>query len=774
MAVDDDIGSAPTAAGTGPSSPSASSADAPPSLIADRYEIVALLGAGGMGRVYRAHDRALDETVALKLMRRELLDTPGVLERFRQEVKLARRVTHTNVVRTFDFGQHGADHFLTMEFIDGRSLARLLDEGLLPLPQLLSIARAACAGIAAAHAAGVLHRDLKPDNVLVAKTGRIAITDFGIAQVSADLSRPAETFVGTPAYMAPEQVEGTPFGPSGDVYAFGAILFEMATGARPFAGRDPFAVAHARLTKPAPDPRELAAVPDVLADVISRCLAREPNMRFADGSELGVALAAISLAQAAPRAVGAQPAAVPGKTSRTVALLPLRAVGDLAEIADGLTEEIIDALTQSRDLRVRPLASVRSASSASASIEDIGRALGVDVIVDGSVRRRGEEIRIAARAIGAVDGFQLWASHVDTAPTGLLAAGDEVARAIARAITVELDVPARAAGNAEATALYLESKAKLRLAWVDGTLDQPLADLERAHAIDPTDANIIATLSMTLARTAFYGRSENLPRAQELAERAVALAPASADAHVALGSAALYAPRIPDAGRALARAVTYAPGHAMAQGLLGAILLEANALRAGLEHLEAAYAIDPSGTAGVDLARALVYLGRESEVQEFIERGKLGNIHVRLMLNARFAMWRGETYDIKSTSDERVVIRDFPQYIDIVEHVHRTRSFRPGEQEALRQGMMVSNRRLRATRCQFMTEYLLFTGAVDAALEYLQLSVDAGLQDYCWIERCPLFTPLRGRADFDALAAVVAERARQVLAAVGEVLRLPS
>src|SRR4051794_1587602 len=172
---------------------------------------------GGMGRVYRAHDRTLDETVALKLLRRELADVPGMLERFRQEVKLARRVTSPHVVRTFDLGQHGDEHFLTMELVEGRSLAQLIDDGPLHITDLLRIARAMAAGIAAAHGTGVLHRDLKPDNVLVGKDGRVAITDFGIARASAAPRETVDRFIGTPAYMSPEQVESSPdIGPPAD------------------------------------------------------------------------------------------------------------------------------------------------------------------------------------------------------------------------------------------------------------------------------------------------------------------------------------------------------------------------------------------------------------------------------------------------------------------------------------------------------------------------------------------------------------------------------
>jgi hypothetical protein len=177
--------------------------------------------------------------------------------------------------------------------------------------------------------------------------------------------------------------------------------------------------------------------------------------------------------------------------------------------------------------------------------------------------------------------------------------------------------------------------------------------------------------------------------------------------------------------------------------------------------------------AGGDLARALVYVGREAELSDRLDRSSAKDIHMRLT-QGRFAMWRGETFDLQPTTEEHGMVRDVPRYVEFAEHVYRTRAFRPGDLELLTPGIMVANPRLRATRCQFMAEFLLFIGDVDKAISFIRDSVDAGLQDHCWLERCPMFAPLYGRADFEELRSIVAERARQVLGAVGEVLSLPS
>jgi serine/threonine-protein kinase len=236
-----------------------------------------------MGSVYRARDVELDEVVALKILSRELIDEPGMLTRFRQEVKLARKVTHQNVARTFDIGEHEGTKFLTMEFVEGESLrARLAREGRLRIADVLELAEGICAGLAAAHAAGVVHRDLKPDNVLIAHEGRrVVLTDFGIARAVGGGHRTFGAPIGTPAYMAPEQVEGAPdVDARADLYALGTMLYELLTGTPAWSGESPYVVAAKRLYAPPPDPRTLRPdVPEPLALLVLRCMARDRAAR---------------------------------------------------------------------------------------------------------------------------------------------------------------------------------------------------------------------------------------------------------------------------------------------------------------------------------------------------------------------------------------------------------------------------------------------------------------------------------------------------------------
>jgi serine/threonine-protein kinase len=722
---------------------------------------------GGMGRVYRAHDGKLDEVVALKMLRKELVGRADMLERFRQEVKLARRVTSPHVVRTFDLGEHGDEVFLTMEYIEGRSLAHRIEAGPMPVEDVIRIGRAVASGMAAAHATGVLHRDLKPDNVLIGKDERIAITDFGIARAaSANPDATADRFVGTPAYMAPEQVESVArLTPAVDVYAFGAILFEMLTNRRPFVGSNALAVAVARLLEPPPDPRSLRAMPDPLAALVLRCLAREAGDRYADGAALEAALASLG-----SLATNTLPAAslpvVPEKSARSVAIIPLRASGDLAEVADGLGEEIVDALSMSRRLRVRPLGALRSRAADSDPTE-LGKSLGVDVVVEGSIRRRGDRVRVSARVISVGDSFQLWANHVDAAPDGLLAACDEIVRAIATALTIELALPERPALAAHLAEVYLEAKAHLRAGWFQGDVSHVIAALDQVIAQAPDDPSMTALLATALARSGFLAHPENLARARPLAERAVALAPSSGDAQLALAFSALYSGDSARAAGAFARAVRIAPGLALAQALLGGMLLDANQVDDSIAHLEAAVSIDPNNVQITDLARAYCYAGRFDEGIGMLKRQPI-NAFVEYLLG-RLENWRGQRYQFRVVSA--------PGLIPMQRKLQAlgARSYSTGivtDEDVVEYNAIVAQvpLRWRAAQSQYIAELYASVGRQESALDMVRISVDAGMHDICWLERCPLLEPLRAMPAFEPLAIVARERAKTVVAAIRDAM----
>ncbi|HET9988911.1 MAG TPA: serine/threonine-protein kinase, partial [Kofleriaceae bacterium] len=255
--------------------------------LGERYDILELIGSGGMGAVYRARDRELDELVALKVIRADFADVPAIVDRFRSEVKLARRVTHHNVARTFELGNADGVMFCTMELVEGESLtARLRRERKLSVADAVAIATAVCDGLAAAHARDVIHRDIKPDNVLLAADGRVVVADFGVAAIGvgerAELS-------GTPAYMAPEQARGEPPTPAADVYAVGLVLYEMVTGRRAFIGDTTKILADKEVVDRVA--AGLGDLPAELAEVIGRATMREREHRLQSAGQLARALA---------------------------------------------------------------------------------------------------------------------------------------------------------------------------------------------------------------------------------------------------------------------------------------------------------------------------------------------------------------------------------------------------------------------------------------------------------------------------------------------------
>src|SRR3989442_14051598 len=279
------LSSAASVATASPSGPHV----APGSVFSGRYDVLGTIGKGGMGVVYRARDRQLDEIVALKVLRSDVLqDDPTLLERFKREIKLARRITHRNVLRTHDFGETEGTPYISMEYLEGVTLKDLIrGKGALPLPVGLRIAKQMCLGLEAAHQEGVVHRDIKPQNMLIIpETGDLKIMDFGIARVSEMKAGAAGltstgTVMGTPDYMPPEQAQGQPADFRSDIYSLGMVFYEIFTGHLPFSGDSVMAVVLAHIQKPAPAPRQAnPAIPPELEAVILRCMEKSPSKRY--------------------------------------------------------------------------------------------------------------------------------------------------------------------------------------------------------------------------------------------------------------------------------------------------------------------------------------------------------------------------------------------------------------------------------------------------------------------------------------------------------------
>ena len=514
---------------------------APGTLLAGRYEIRAILGAGGMGVVYRAFDRELSIEVALKVLRPELGADAGAVERFRRELRLAREVSHRQVVRIHDIGEHEGMRFLTMQFVEGRSLREILErDGRLPVEKCVAIVRDLAEGLAAAHAAGIVHRDLKPANVLIDSSGRATITDFGVARSFAGdgLTR-AGAIVGTPEYLSPEQIAGDAVDGRADLYALGLVFYEMLSGELPFRSGSQAETLAQRLAGRARDISETGVrVSPRLRAVLRKCLESRPSRRYPDaralladldaastagGSRRGrrvaaaVAVAAAALAGAAlllprvrkppsPRAAAPSPVLA----RHALAVLPLADESGDASLAwtkTGVAEMLAADLSESPRLRVldsmRVLSSLRdlhfSAPFDDRSVRELARLWGVDRIVAGSLRKAGERLRIDLRLVALDAGGAVRSEFVSgeaPAREGLFGSVTGLAAALRSRLGVPdapRPAPDREAASLEAARAYEEG----RLSLARGDEIHAAPAFERAAQLDPRFAAAYERLAQT-------------------------------------------------------------------------------------------------------------------------------------------------------------------------------------------------------------------------------------------------------------------------------------
>jgi eukaryotic-like serine/threonine-protein kinase len=750
----------------------------PPTRLAGRYELLGLLGSGGMGSVYRARDTELGEIVALKILRPELLYSPEALVHFRREVSLARRVTHRNVARTFDIGEHDGVRFLTMELVEGRSLAALIEAERLDFGQFLHIGVEICRGLEAAHAAGVLHLDLKPDNVFLANDGRLVIGDFGIARAVGQVEARG-IIAGTPLYMAPEQVTGDDLDEAADIYALGTILYEMLTSVPAWRGSTPIAVASARLLRPPPDPRALRDdIPEEIASVVLRAMARDKLERYASVGDLRSALELARTVRPSGNMRSARPAPLELE-ARSIAVLPFRNRGDGSDdyMADGLTEELIDALAGSH-LAVRARGAVMPFSGTDRDARDVGRMLGVDIVVEGSLRRAGGMLHVNARVVGVEDGFFLWARRFDVPERRLLEVADEISAAAARAADAPTGPRERVADDGQAIDLFLRGRHALNQVSAEATRTA-IALFERALMRLPNDPAILSAYAQAqYRRFAFIAGDPRADEAFEIGERAARraldLSPSLGEARVALASLQLAVGDSAGAAREVAAALRAGAWTSPnVQDLHGRLLSEAGAIEEGLGRLRAAVAIDPTlERAHVDIIRLKALLGAWDEVSVAadLETRPTG---VFWMLAARLALWHPDPR-FGEDLEKQIAPLEIPQR-DIALKLLRVRAGRASAAELAPTLLERAQHRRRAVRGailwrQLLAEVLVFAGETDEALQAIEKAVDLGLLDLGWLDRCPLLQKLPRSERLETARERVTQRAREVL----DILASPS
>jgi serine/threonine protein kinase len=509
------------------------------------YRIEAKLGKGGMGEVYRARDTVLGRKVAVKVLPPDKVRADG-LQRFLREARAASQINHPNVVAIHEISESNGVHFIVMEYVAGKTLSEIISAKGLETQQVVHYARQIVASLAKAHASGVVHRDLKPANIMVTTDGTIKVLDFGLAKLhepnAADedaLTAAAETapgaILGTAAYMSPEQATGGAVDARSDIFSLGLVLYEMLSGRRAFGGETPMSTIAAILHK---EPRPLKEVapqtPRDLDRIVARCMHKEPDRRFQSATDLRLALEVVQGNGGAD-------------TTPSIAVLPFTNLSPDKEneyFSDGLAEEIINALSHVAGLRVAARSSAFSFRGKDVEMGEIGRKLGVEHLLEGSVRKASNRIRVTTQLVKASDGFQVWSGRYDREMTDVFAVQDEVAQAIVEKLKGKLSAAPLASSserhsrNLDAFNAYLRGRHYL---WrIDvASVNRSREYFEKAIALDPNYALAYTGIATGLFMLPFIATANTiklLTEAKRLLEKAVGLDATLAETSVLLGA----------------------------------------------------------------------------------------------------------------------------------------------------------------------------------------------------------------------------------------------
>jgi len=624
------------------------------------YRLVEKIGAGGMGVVYRAHDDRLNRDVALKFLPDELNHDENARALLIREARTASALNHPNICTIYDVGEVDGKSYIVMEFVSGRSLAEQIPEDGLPVETVIRYGEQIADAMAHAHERGVIHRDLKTPNVIVMPGGRVKVLDFGLAKHMAPGEITLKTqsistltsegaIVGTMHYMAPELFRGEPADARSDIWALGVVLYEMANGKRPFRGRTSYELSSMILHDSPPSLRE--NVPLGLRSVIEHCLAKDPAQRYQHASEIRAALEALRTNSAVipasailPSGIQAAPApatprsrlkrvalassavaalllitafvwklvevkwrgspAVGASSIQSLAVLPLENLtGDPKQdyFADGMCDALITELSQIKRLRVISRTSVMQYKDKHESPAQIAQELGVDALVEGSVLRSDDRVRISAELVQPQTGQNLWAHSYERTVTDILALQSDVARDIVTQIQIQMTQPEQERLAKTRTVVPAAYDAYLQgnyyVAKRTGeAVTQAVADYRQAIQLDPTYAPSYAGLAGALTLAADYKdvpSSQVLPEAEAAAVKALQLDDNLAYAHAVLGQIRAYRLEWPGVLDEFKRAIELNPGEANSHHWYGLALASAGRSDEAISEMKLAQELDP-------------------------------------------------------------------------------------------------------------------------------------------------------------------------------------
>ncbi len=526
------------------------------------YRVLERLGGGGMGVVYRAQDTRLGREVALKFLPDELARDRQAIERIQREARAASSLNHPNLCTIYDIDEYDGRPFIAMELLEGETLKHRISGRALPLDEVVGCGVQLAEGLAAAHAKGIIHRDIKPANIFLTRSGQLKILDFGLAKVTSRLGLPEAVGVtamatagleehltspgaslGTVAYMSPEQARGEPLDTRTDIFSFGAVLYEMATGQLPFPGSSAAVIFEGILSRaPVPPARLNSAMTPELERVIARAMEKEPVARYASASAIAEDLKRLRR----PAETAATPAAAPA-SEKSVAVLYFENRGggpDDEYFRDGITEDLITELMKIPGLQVLSRSAVLSYRDKPLTPAEIGQQLHTAYVLEGSIRRAGNRLRLNAQLVETRTGHGLWGERYDRQMEDVFAIQDEIVRSIAKALRVMLSDQEKRAlarvptANVKAYDYYLRGRQFFHQFRRRG-YDYARQMFQRAIEIDPGYARAHAGVAYCHCYLYMYWEATdaNLREAEVASRRSLELDPQLAEGHVARGLA---------------------------------------------------------------------------------------------------------------------------------------------------------------------------------------------------------------------------------------------
>lgn len=540
------------------------------------YRIVEKIGAGGMGEVYLAEDTKLKRQVALKFLPANMCADENCRNRFKREAQAIAAIKHPNIVTIYEVSEFKEQPFFAMEHVEGESLYNKIKEKKISINDAIDLTKQICEGLQEAHEAGIVHRDIKPSNIILDKNGRPKILDFGLATIldAKKLTKTGST-LGTIGYMSPEQVNGEKVDARSDLFSVGVILYEMITGQRPFQAVYEAAIMNAILHE-APEPlsRYKSGITGGLQQIVNKALEKNPETRYQHADEMLADLKRLQIETAPFKknltgywvAAAAVVIAIMGfflsnkflfdgreakfGWSNSIAVLIFRDQSpnkDQDYFCEGMTDAIIGRLSGIQNLKVISLTSVLMFKDPDRNLKKIGKSLGVDYILEGSIQKENDSIRVRAQLIDVIEDAHIWSEHYDQELKGIFAVQDDISKAIVDAMKIELlgdeevSLTRRETGDVEAYELYLKGMFNIHQFTQEG-FDKGLAYLHQAIEKDPTDPLQYARLALAYTQIGHGPGAppEAYPRAEAAALRALELDETVAEAHAALAEFKLY------------------------------------------------------------------------------------------------------------------------------------------------------------------------------------------------------------------------------------------